>query len=387
MTVMTPTVTQRMQELAESARPGKPKVALDTCCVQYYISNPPSQPWADCLDPVFRAGLDGKVDLYVSTVVLSELLARVHFDNRHRAGFDAELDLLAILNRHFQILDVDGDVARAAGRLRGNYVPESKMALDTPDALIGATSITNGHTLFVTNDARLYNALPEDICIFLKDAALEWLQVVFPATCLKGFPPVRPSRRGIGLPVHALLASLELCSVKPDPAATWERLLNDALTVASALGKPCLFLILAEKDGRKWAMREVLFWHSSLTDGRTPKRVLRHLKDHLDVTLDRGAGAVQASLTKVVRGFVFTSLSREREIQRQPGFASKTNHQREADALGDYLAPLWAFREAFSLPGTSWLLCEDGVARELDGAKTTACLKQAKNVLGWKDER
>src|SRR3989337_2701447 len=112
------TAAKRIREVAQASTGEKAKVALDTCCVQYYISNPPVRPWADCLDPVFRAGLEGKVDLYVSTVVVSELLAHVHFTNRHRAGFDPELDLLAILNRHFQVLDVNGEVARAAGRLR-----------------------------------------------------------------------------------------------------------------------------------------------------------------------------------------------------------------------------------------------------------------------------
>ena len=76
-----PTATERIQEVAQATATAKPKVALDTCCVQYYISNPPIQPWADCLDPIFRAAVDGRIELYVSTVVVSELLARVYFAN------------------------------------------------------------------------------------------------------------------------------------------------------------------------------------------------------------------------------------------------------------------------------------------------------------------
>jgi len=380
------TATQRMREVTQNATAVKSKVALDTNCVQYYISNPPVQPWADCLDEVFRAGLDGAVELYVSNVVVSELLAHVHFANRHKVGYDPELDLLSILNRHFQILDVDGEVARTAGRLRGNYVPGEKMALETPDALIGATSIANGHTLFVTNDAGLYDALPEDTCVYLRDAALEWMQDVFPASYLNGATPIHPSKRGSGLPNHAVLANLELGSVKPDPSAKWERLLGDAFTAASALGEPCVFLILSAKKGRRTVVQEVLFWHNGLTDSRSPKRLMKHIRDHLAIVVDK-TGLFSANLNRSVRCFIFSSLSRERTRQDQPGFASKSDHQREVDAWNNYLGPLWTFREALELPGTSWMLCEDGVAREANTIKTVEFLHSARNVLGWKDDR
>ncbi len=371
-----PTAMQRIQEVTQNTNTAKPKLALDTNCVQYYINNPPLQPWADCLDPVFQAGLDGRVELYVSNVVVSELLAHVHFTNRVRAGYDPELDLLSILNRHFQILDVDGAIARAAGRLRGNYVSQERMSLKTPDALIGATSIANGHTLFVTNDYQLYDALPEGTCVYLRDVALEWMQTAFPARCLNGATTIQVSKRGSGLHDNAAFASLELGSVKPHPSAKWKRLLADAFTAASALGRPCVFFVLAAKQARKIVTTELLFWHDALAVSLSPKRILNHLNSHLT-----------ANQKNVVHGFIFSSLSRERAYQGQPSFSSKSNHQREADAWNAYLGPLWAFHEALTLPGTSWLLCEDGVAREMNVSKTTAFFAQAKNVLGWKDVR
>ena len=186
--------TQRILETIQPTTGVRPRIGLDTCCVQYYISNPPVQPWADCLDPVFRAALDGRIELYVSTVVVSELLSHVYFSNRHRAGYDPEIDLLAILNRHFQVLDVNGSVASAAGRLRGNYIPGDRIALKTPDALIGATSLANGHTLFITNDSQLADALPPTGSIYLRDVALEWLSQNFPSTCfIEGSPPIVPA--------------------------------------------------------------------------------------------------------------------------------------------------------------------------------------------------
>src|ERR1051325_2870962 len=131
-----------MQQLAAVCQPpsgAPPKVGLDTCCVQYYIGNPPLQPWADCLDPLFQAAVNGHVELYVSTVVVAELLSHLHYEGRDIAGYDPELDLKAILDRHFNVIDVTGDVARAAGRLRGTYLPGPKICIKTPDALIGAT--------------------------------------------------------------------------------------------------------------------------------------------------------------------------------------------------------------------------------------------------------
>jgi predicted nucleic acid-binding protein len=378
------TAWQRIREVAQAAMGGKPKVALDTCCVQYYISNPPVRPWADCLDPIFRAGLEGKVDLYVSTVVVSELLAHVHFANRNRAGCDPELDLLSILNRHFQILDVNGEVARAAGRLRGNYIPGDRMALKTPDALIGATSVASGHTLFVTNDAQLADALPEANCVFLREAALEHLAERFPLECLDGSAPVTATRRGPGLSAGITLATLQLGSVRPDPAATWKRLLADAFTVASALAEPCAFLVLTERKGRRVEAKEVLFWHEGLNDARPPARLLRRVREHLGYS--QQTGRVENAGCHVW-AFCFTSMARERARQSDPAFSSKSDHQRLADGWKSYLMPLWCFRSGLALPQTTWLLCEDGVARYLKASDTLRFLDQAKNVLGWEGRR
>jgi len=378
------TATERIQEVVLAVANGKPKIALDTCCIQYYISSPPVQPWADCLDPVFRAALDGKVELYVSTVVVSELLAHVYFTNRHIAGYDPDLDLLSIINRHFQILDVTGDVAKAAGRLRGNYIPGDKIVLQTPDALIGATSMTNGHTLFITNDAQLADALPDSNCIYMRDVALEWLAQRFPGLCFDGSGSVIPSKRGKGLPTSISTASLELGRVQPDPSAKWKRILKDAQTVASAVNEPCVFFVLTEKNGRRMETREVLFWHEGLTESRPPKKIIKRLHDHLDYSSRTGT-AVNAG--NCIHGFVFASLVREKAYQNCPGFASKSDHQKDSDAWNAYLALWRTYRSCLDLPQTTWLLCEDEVARVMDVSATTCFLNQAGNVLGWKDEK
>ena len=376
------TATERMRDMILATTTVKPKVALDTNCVRYYISNPPVQPWADCLDPIFQAALDGQIELYVSTVVVSELLAHVHFANRN-TGYDPELDLLAILNRHFHILEVDGEVARAAGRLRGSYVPGDRMGLKTPDALIGATSIANGHTLFITNDERLADALPDDNCIYLKTAALELLEQRFPSPCVENNPVV-PTRRGTALPQGISLATLELGSIKPSPSAKWRRILAEAFTVASVLNEPCVFFVLTRRSGRKTETVEVLFWHEGLEKARPGERIMKRLREHIGYSPHTGKATRKQNHIYI---FCFTSISRERARQSQPCYASKSDHQREGDAWKSYLGPLWRFRYALDLPQTAWLLCEDGEARFLKPAETLQFLEQAKNVLGWKVER
>jgi predicted nucleic acid-binding protein len=371
------------QQLAAVCQPPSglpPKVGLDTCCVQYYIGNPPMQPWADCLDPLFQAAVNGHVELYVSTVVVSELLAHVHYASRKLAGYDPELDLLAILERHFEVLDVNEDVARAAGRLRGTYLSGDRITLKTPDALIGATSISNGHAMFVTNDAELAEALKSANCIYLRDIALEWLAGRFPVSCLAAHHPIMPAAGGIGLPGNPTLVSSELGSIRPDPSASWQRILADAMNVAAAVNVPCLFFVLSEQIAGATVTQEVLYWHDGLN--RVPKKMVQRLHDHLGYS-PRGGNPPRPGCS--VHIFFCSSIAWARAFQTT--FTDRSAHKRESQAWNVYLRPLWEFREALRMPQTTWLFCEDGVARSLDAAKTADAISQAANVLGWKEER
>jgi predicted nucleic acid-binding protein len=372
--------TQLLAAVCQPPSGSPPKVGLDTCCVQYYIGNPPLQPWADCLDPLFQAAVSGHVELYVSTVVVSELLAHVHYASRNRAGYDPELDLLAILDRHFEVLDVTGDVARAAGRLRGTHLPGDQIKLGTPDALIGATSIANGHTMFVTNDADLAEALQSTNCVYLRDVALEWLAGRFPGWCLAGAQPIAPATGGIGLPGNPTLVSSELGSIRPDPSATWQRILGDALNVAAAVNVPCLFFVLSEQNGGVPVTTEVLHWHDGLN--RVPNKMIQRLNDHLGYSPRRTNPPRPG---RSVHVFFCSSIARARAFQAT--FSNRSAHKRESEAWNGYIRPLWEFREALRLPQTTWLFCEDGVARSLDTAKTADAIAQAANVLGWKEGR
>jgi len=369
-----PTATERIQEVTQATPTGKPKVAMDTCCVRYYLED--TKPWSYLLDPIFQAGLKGTIDLYISAVVVSELLTFLIQKPQNEAGYDAELFLTSLINRHFTILDLDEVVARTAGRLRG-----SVSKLETPDALIGATSLTNGHSLFVTNDADLAGALPSTTSVYLRDVAMEWLAQNFPVPCFNGGGPVSPSKSGKGMTTGVSAASLELGGVQPDSSANWRRILKDAQTVASAVNEPCAFFVLSEKNGRKMETREVLFWHESLNESRPPRKMFKRLHEHLGYSIRTGAVANSGNR---IHGFVFASFAREKARQNQPGFASKSDHQKEAAAWNGYLVLWRTYRSCLDLPQMSWLLCEDGVARLLDVAATIRFLDQAKNVLGWK---
>lgn len=374
------TVTELLAAACRPSANGVPRIGLDTNCVQYYISNPPVQPWADCLDPIFQAGVAGQAELYVSTVVVSELLAHVHFAHRDNTGYDPELDLMAIMNRHFRILEVDGAVARAAGRLRGNFAPGDRLTLETPDALIGATSLNHNHTLFVTNDAQLADALPPGACVYLRDVALEWLAEQFPTPCFADPNPVQTKSRGPGLPGNPTPASLELGSIQPDPTAKWDRILADALNVAAAINEPCIFFVLTAKNGRRWETIEVLFWHAGMNENRPVRKILRRVYEHLEYSVRTG---VAANTQHRLHAFLASSLARARQRQTQASFNSKSGRKREADSWCEYLGPLRQFRDVLSLPQTTCLLCEDGAARPLSGAVAAEFLRRAGAVLGW----
>ena len=350
--------TERLLGITKARAEPKPKIALDTCCVQYYISSPPVQPWADCLDSVFQAGVEGHVELYVSTVVVSELLAHVYFSSRNMTGFDPELDLLAILDRHFRMLDVDGAVARAAGRLRGSYVPGDRIALKTPDALIGATSIAHGHTLFVTNDAQLADALPESSCLYLRHVALEWLASNFPSTCYDGSAPVLSSQ----------------CSAEPIPDETP----RDEI--------PAHFIITGINSDKS-ATTESFLWPEGTGSSPEPKVILNKLRDHLEVAWDKKREQIRVNPQKRIRATIYASLVRERDRQREACYDSKSDHQKETDAWNNYLSPWRTLRPCLGLPQTTWQLCEERKTRTLDAPATARYLDRARNVLGWKDER
>lgn len=376
------TYTERITQIITAGASTRAKIGLDTNCVQYYLGNPPVQPWADCLDPVIRAGLAGDIDLYISSVVAAEILSHAHYSSRRSSGYDPELSVMALLQRNFQILDVTKDISRAAGRLRGVYWADNNSKLGTADALIGATSLSENHDLIITNDEKLSRALPPNNCVYLKELALEWLSQNFPTPCFASIPPVTLRDRGIGLPGTLPTASSAIGSLVASPTSEWTHILTDAFSVASGLNEPCLFFVLAAIDGAAEESREIIFWHEGIDPARPSNKIIEHMQRHLGYS---NRTNIANHPNSRIYAFYFASHSRERARMAQPHFASKPAYDREAEAWNGYLKPLWIFRKVFGLPQSTFLLCENGTARYLELATTISLLERARNVLGWKD--
>src|SRR5690606_38323243 len=188
-----------------------------------------------------------------------------------------------------------------------------------------------------------------------------------------------PQQRGLGLPGNAAPATLELGSVRPDPSAKWRRILKDAPGVAAAVGQPCIFFVLTARNGRREESVEVLFWHAEFAETRPPERIVRRLHEHLGYSRKTG---LATKSKHHVHAFVATSLSRARQRQNQNSNASSSDQTKTAHAWTEYLGILVAFHGALTLPQTTWLLLEDGVARRLSATPTVDYLSRAANVLG-----
>ena len=214
--------------------------------------------------------------------------------------------------------------------------------------------------------------------------ALEWLAQQFPKACLADPTPVKCKTRGKGLPGKPNMATLELGSIQPDPAAKWDRILADCLNVAAALNEPCLFFVLSAKEGWKTETREVLFWHDGFAANRDPKRVMRRLHDHLGYSPRTGTAS---NGKHSIHAFCAASLDRARARQTEPRFTTRCNHDKEAEAWKEYLDLLWLYRQVISLPQTEWLLCEDGVVYRMNAGATVDLINRARNVLGWESDR
>ncbi|MBN1460258.1 MAG: hypothetical protein JXA57_12040, partial [Armatimonadetes bacterium] len=169
-------------------------------------------------------------------------------------------------------------------------------------------------------------------------------------------------------------------SIKPDPAAKWDRILADALNVAAAINEPCVFFILTAKNGRKWETHEVLFWHQGMNDTRPAQKLIRRAHEHLGYSKQTQKAS---NANHAVHTFLATSLARARQRQTQPSFNSKTEHKKEADAWREYLDAFRLFGEVLSLPQTACFLCEDGVVHRLDGSSSMDFLRKTGAVLGW----
>ncbi len=368
--------------IEEAVRNSK-SIAMDTNCVAYYLED--VRPWSSILEPVFEAALAGALELYVSTVVVSELLSFAHFESRARVGYDPELSLLATLQRHFEMVDVTERVARVAGRLRGTHLPGGKMSLKTPDCLIGATSLSDRHDVFLTNDEQLFHALSGINTIFLKDVALNWIADHFPSKVIESGASLTPGALKTALPAGVSAGSgLGLGAIMPESNIDWQDVLFTSFQVAGALNEPCAMCVLAASSAPDASIEEILFWHEGIERERPYRRIVRRVQEHLGMQAAAAYGPTTDEQPNGKCAYIFVHSSRAREElrQKEAEFLSKSEYQRNVDAWKKYLGPLRAFGALVGISPVRVFLCEGGEARQLKAAAGSDFVAIANNVFG-----
>ena len=123
-------------------------IALDTMVFIYHLEDHPV--FSVITERLFDEIEKGKVRAVTSYVTLLEILVKPKRDGRLKAASDYRDLLLTFPNLRFAALDQR--VAELASTLRARYV------MRTPDAIQIATAMSEGATMFVTNNSELKKA-------------------------------------------------------------------------------------------------------------------------------------------------------------------------------------------------------------------------------------
>lgn len=124
---------------------GHKRIGLDSNILIYHLE---AHPVYLPLTRQILSGIErGQWEGVISTVSLMEVTVQPWRLQQPRLALEYEALLANFPN--LTIVDVDRTVARQAARLRG------ELGCQPPDAILVASTIVAGATLFVTNDARL----------------------------------------------------------------------------------------------------------------------------------------------------------------------------------------------------------------------------------------
>jgi len=134
-------------------------VGLDTSVLIYHLED--VSPYADLTTAAFTLLAQGALAAVVSTVTVTELLAKPFADGNVQAVTVCELFLREMPNA--EIVPPDFEIAVRAAKLRGIH------GLRAPDALLLATALHAGASAFLTNDATLKRVEVEGIKVLLLD--------------------------------------------------------------------------------------------------------------------------------------------------------------------------------------------------------------------------
>ena len=130
-------------------------VGLDTSPLIYLIEEHPR--YLNIVRPFFEAVDRGQFQVVTSTITLLEVL--VHPFRNGADELASEYREIILNSNGISVVDVSGEVAVEAARIRAQH------NLRTPDAIQLATSIREGATYFVTNDASLPSISPLSVLL------------------------------------------------------------------------------------------------------------------------------------------------------------------------------------------------------------------------------
>lgn len=135
------------------------KVGLDSSILIYHLEG--LMPYADLTEAIFRSLARGEFFAALSTISVTELLAKPLAEEKDEAVALCEQFLQGL--PYTTIIAPSYAIAREAARLRGHH------GLRTPDALLLATALSEGAKAFLTNDAAFARIKEEIAILFLED--------------------------------------------------------------------------------------------------------------------------------------------------------------------------------------------------------------------------
>lgn len=91
---------------------------------------------------------DGKLEVFISVLVIEEFFIHVYKENREKET-SAILDFIT-LEGLCTVVDINRQIAMSAAKLRAEYP-----SLRTPDAIHLASAIKGGAEIFITTDKRI----------------------------------------------------------------------------------------------------------------------------------------------------------------------------------------------------------------------------------------
>ncbi|HEX4960551.1 MAG TPA: PIN domain-containing protein [Thermoanaerobaculia bacterium] len=142
----------------ETELEGVQRLGTDTAPLIYFIEGHPK--YRSLVRVVFERAETGEIELFTSTVTLTEVLA--HPLEKQAEEIAKAYKTILLESPHLHVLDVNVRIAEKAAKLRARY------RLKTPDAIQIAVAIQAGCEGFLTND-KDHKRVQEVRVLFLGD--------------------------------------------------------------------------------------------------------------------------------------------------------------------------------------------------------------------------